>query len=121
MSIAYMIIYMTACLIFELHAVSFYNFVHQYTACLLCKWCSLHANGSQGQICSYNIWHFAAKSFHRLILHALRCTVNDHHHYHSSIVCGSTSMDSTPITLRGCMLSCNHIENYVIATLHPWA
>ena len=60
------------------------------------------------------------ESFHSLILHVLRCTVNDHHHYHSSIVCESTSGDNTPTTLRGCVLPCNSIEYYVIAMLHPW-
>ena len=44
MSMVYMVIYMTACLIFELHKVSFHNFTQTYTACLLCILCSLHAN-----------------------------------------------------------------------------
>ena len=74
-----------------------------------------------GKICSYNIWHYAVKSFHSLILHVLRCTVNNHHHYHSSIVCESTSGDSTPTTLRVCVLPCDCMEYYVIPTLHPWA
>ena len=31
---------------FGLHTVNFHNVVQPYTACLLCKWCSLHASSS---------------------------------------------------------------------------
>ena len=105
----------------ELHRVNSHNFVQPITTCLLCIWCSLHASSSHRANLFSQHMAQCCKSFHSLILHVLRCTVNDHHHYHSSIVCGSTSRDSTPTTVRGCVLPCNHIEYYVIATLHPWA
>ena len=120
MSTAYMIIYMTACLIFELHKASFHSFVQQYIAGLLCIWCSIHASSSHRANLSLQHMELCCKSFHSLILHALRCTVNDHHHYHSSIVCGSTSRDSATTSLQ-CVLPCIHIEYHVIAMLHPWA
>ena len=117
MSVVYLVIYMTACLIFGLHKVSFHNFVQPYTVCLLCIWYSLHASSSDRANLFLQNMTLCCKSFHSLILHVLRCTVNDHHHYNSSIVCGSTSRDSTPTTLRGCVLPCNPIEYYVIANI----
>ena len=60
------------------------------------------------------------KIFHSLILHVLRCTINDHHYYHSSIVCESTSWDSTPTTLMGeCVTLQSCIEYFVIANITP--
>ena len=104
----------------ELQRVNFCKFVQPYTACLLCIWCSLHASSSHRANLFSQHMTLCCESFHSLVLHVLRCTVNDHHHYHSSVVCESTSGDSTPTILRGCVLLCNIIGYYVIAMLHPW-
>ena len=105
----------------ELHRVNFHNFVQPYTACLLCIWCSLYASSSHRANLFSQHMTLCCKSFHSLTLHVLRCTVNEHHHYQSSIVCESTSGDSSLTTLRECVLPCNCIEYYAIAMLHPWA
>ena len=116
----YMVIYMTACLIFQLHNVSSDNFVQPYTTCLWSIWCCLHARSSHGANLFLQHMALCCKSFHSLILHVLRCTGNDHHHHHSSIMCGSTSRDSTHTTLRVCVLPCNCIEYYVIANHYTY-
>ena len=63
MSIAYIIIYMTACLIFELHKVNFHNLVNHIQHVYYVYGVPYIQVAAIGQICSYNIWHYAVKAF----------------------------------------------------------
>ena len=48
---------------FELHKVSLHSFVQLYTACLLCICVPYMQVAAIGQLCFYNMWHYAAKAF----------------------------------------------------------
>ena len=46
---------------FELHRVSFHNLVQPYTACFFVYMVFPHMQvAAIGQVCSFNIWHYAA-------------------------------------------------------------
>ena len=110
-------IYTIACTVFRCSFVH-NSFYHMHT-CLLCVWCSLCAISSHRAVLFSNIWCYAVE-----VLTACSCMHEDapskfHYYYHSSIVCGSTSRDSTQTTLKGCVLPCNYIEYYVIAIITP--
>ena len=120
MPIAYMIIYITACLMLSCTVLIFtILFNHAQHVYYVYSVPYMQVSSHRANLFSQHM-ALCCKSFHSLILHVLRCTVNDLHHYHSSIVCESTSGYSTPTTLRGCVLPNIHIEYYVIALLHPW-